>query len=511
VLDRLVPVESEVAAKNGNWFLRRVTPYRTDDNRIDGVVITFVDITARLRAEKAIRASEQQFRRAIEDAPIPIILYAQDGVVLQLSAAWEELTAYSHADTPTVDVWLSRASGPGKEVIRSHLRETDSSDRKTLDVELTIRTRRDESRVWSFSVSSPGILPDGRRYHVGMAVDITDRKRSEQAVHESEDRLRAFVEGARDFAMIMINPAGRITAWNVGAERLLGYAESVVIDQPVVIFTPEDRAIGVPEREMQQAGSDGSAEDERWHLRKDNSRFWGSGVMTALRDADGALRGFVKILRNETARKLAEDAVHAAKDAAENANRSKDLFLATLSHELRTPLNAIVGWTSILKGDDVTAEERREGIEVIDRNAHAQSKLIEDVLDVSRIVSGKLKMQLASCELSVVIAEAIDVVRPAADVKEVEVAAEFDSRGVALLCDADRMQQIVWNLLANAVKFTPKGGRVVVSAAREETDVVIRVRDNGQGIHADLLPYIFDRFRQGDSSSRRRRFSEIAG
>jgi two-component system CheB/CheR fusion protein len=505
VLERLVPIETEVVATNGSWFLRRVTPYRTDENRIDGVVITFVNITARLKAEQAIRASEQQFRRAIEDAPIPIIMYAQDGEVLQVSGVWEDLTTYTQSDMPTIDAWLSRASGPGVEVVRSCLHEHYASDRKTFEVELTIRTRSDENRVWSFSVSSPGNLQDGRRYHVGMAVDITERKRSEEALRDSEDRLRAFVEGARDFAMIMLNPVGRVAAWNVGAEHLLGYTEAEIIGQPgAIIFTPEDRAIAAADQEMQQAASSGSAKDERWHLRKDQTRFWGSGVMTALRASDESLRGFVKILRDETPRKLAENAMQAAKEAAETANRTKDLFLATLSHELRTPLNAIVGWTSILKGGDPTAEEVQEGIEVIDRNAQAQSKLIEDVLDVSRIVSGKLKMQLVSCELPLVVEAAMDVVRPAADIKEVEIAAELDFTRVAMMCDVDRMQQIIWNLLANAVKFTPKGGRVVINLSRKSSHIVIRVSDNGQGIHPDFLPYIFDRFRQADSSSRRR-------
>jgi signal transduction histidine kinase/CheY-like chemotaxis protein len=189
---------------------------------------------------------------------------------------------------------------------------------------------------------------------------------------------------------------------------------------------------------------------------------------------------------------------------AQAANRSKDLFLATLSHELRTPLTAIAGWSSILRREGCDAEDLKEGLEVIARNTKAQSQLIDDVLDVSRIVSGKLRLDIRRNDLGGIVSAAIKVVRPAADLKGVRIQAALDPSFADLACDPARIQQIVWNLLANAVKFTPKGGTVRVTLERTDAGAQIRVTDTGAGISPDFLPYVFDRFRQADSSTRRK-------
>ncbi len=194
----------------------------------------------------------------------------------------------------------------------------------------------------------------------------------------------------------------------------------------------------------------------------------------------------------------------AARQEAEAANRSKDLFLATLSHELRTPLNAIVGWTSILQSDDCTDEDLKEGLEVIQRNCMMQAQLIEDILDMSRIVSGNLRLHTAPCDLSAVIHAAMDVVRLAAEAKGLRLQASIDPTACSAACDASRMQQVVWNLLTNAIKFTPKGGQVSVTLTREPSSTRITITDTGQGIAADFLPHVFDRFRQADSTTRRK-------
>jgi signal transduction histidine kinase/ActR/RegA family two-component response regulator len=192
-----------------------------------------------------------------------------------------------------------------------------------------------------------------------------------------------------------------------------------------------------------------------------------------------------------------------ARTAAEHANRAKDLFLATLSHEMRTPLNAIVGWLSILQQEGVDAARVREGLKVIDRNTHAQVQLINDLLDVSRILSGKLGIDMRPCELSDVVAAGVEAVRPAADARGVTLSTSLPAGGAAASCDGPRIQQVVWNLAWNAVKFTPKGGRVDVSLRQEGSRMRIDVRDTGRGISADLLPHVFERFTQADSSTRR--------
>jgi signal transduction histidine kinase/ActR/RegA family two-component response regulator len=195
----------------------------------------------------------------------------------------------------------------------------------------------------------------------------------------------------------------------------------------------------------------------------------------------------------------------ASRMEAEAANRSKDDFLATLSHEVRTPLNAMLGWATILRKKDCTQEEVGEGLEVIERNCRAQLQLIDDVLEVSRIISGKLRLDVKPCDLASVIYAALDVVRPAADAKNIELLADIDPRASSTSCDDVRMQQVVWNLLSNAIKFTPKGGRVQVRLEHQDSSRLrIVVRDDGEGIDAELLPYVFDRFRQADGSTRRK-------
>ena len=259
-------------------------------------------------------------------------------------------------------------------------------------------------------------------------------------------------------------------------------------------------------------------------LRASVLRLWReSGPAPDLRDIDDvtrfnesidqslthAVRSYVEkvegdrktLLANEqTSRLEAEE----AKRDAEEANRAKDLFLATLSHEMRTPLNAIVGWLSILRHEDAETRHFQEGLKVIERNTTAQVQLIDDLLDISRIVSGKLRVDIQPCDLAEVINAGVNVTRAAAEARGITLDVRLDPSARGALCDSVRIQQVVWNLVSNAVKFTPKGGQVDVTLSREGSSFQIQVSDTGQGISPDLLPYVFDRFRQADSSMRRR-------
>ena len=185
-------------------------------------------------------------------------------------------------------------------------------------------------------------------------------------------------------------------------------------------------------------------------------------------------------------------------------DRANDMFLAMLSHEMRTPLNAIGLWLSILRQENVDEKHRQEGLDVIERNTRAQVQLIDDVLDLSRIASGKLRMNIGACELAGVITAGVNAVRPAAEARGITINVQLDPSASDALCDGVRIQQVVSNLVSNAVKFTPRGGRVDVTLSREQSNAQIQVSDDGQGISAELLPLVFDRFRQADSSTRRR-------
>jgi signal transduction histidine kinase/ActR/RegA family two-component response regulator len=215
-----------------------------------------------------------------------------------------------------------------------------------------------------------------------------------------------------------------------------------------------------------------------------------------------AVRCFAEQVERDRATLMANE--QAARRDAEAANRAKDLFLATLSHEMRTPLNAIVGWLSILRHEDAQASHFQEGLKVIERNTMAQVQLIDDLLDVSRIVSGKLRVDIQRCELADAINAGVNATRTAADARAITLDVRLDPAASDAPCDSVRIQQVVWNLVSNAIKFSPNGGHVHVTLSREGSGFQIQVSDTGQGISAELLPHVFDRFRQADSSMRRR-------
>ncbi|MBD1944396.1 response regulator [Coleofasciculus sp. FACHB-712] len=331
---------------------------------------------------------------------------------------------------------------------------------------------------------------------------------SEKALRLNEERFLMLLENMKDYAIFFLDPDGRVIKWGAGAESILGYQEAEILGKSgSIIFTPEDRDRGEDRKERVKALTEGRAENERWHVRKDGSRFWGSGIVTSLRDESGQVQGLAKIMRDFTDRKQAEEErtrlLARAQEActqAESANRMKDEFLATLSHELRSPLNAMLGWTSLLRTRKFDAATTARAIETIERNAKAQARLIEDLLDVSRIIRGQLRLTVRSMELIPVIESAINTVRPAADAKNIQVHLLVDTFVGLISGDPDRLQQIIWNLLTNAIKFTPEGGRVEVYLQGDRSHAEISVRDTGEGISPDFLPYVFDRFRQADNS-----------
>ncbi|MBD1893619.1 response regulator [Coleofasciculus sp. FACHB-129] len=331
---------------------------------------------------------------------------------------------------------------------------------------------------------------------------------SEKALRLNEERFLMLLENMKDYAIFFLDPDGRVIKWGAGAESILGYQEAEILGKSgSIIFTPEDRDRGEDKKELGKALTEGRAENERWHVRKDGSRFWGSGIVTSLRDESGQVQGLAKIMRDFTDRKQAEEErtrllarAQEARTQAESANRMKDEFLATLSHELRSPLNAMLGWTSLLRTRKFDAATTARAIETIERNAKAQARLIEDLLDVSRIIRGQLRLTVRSMELIPVIESAINTVRPAADAKNIQVHLLVDTFVGLISGDPDRLQQIIWNLLTNAIKFTPEGGRVEVYLQGDRSHAEISVRDTGEGISAEFLPYVFDRFRQADNS-----------
>jgi PAS domain S-box-containing protein len=516
------------------------------------------------------------------------------------------------------------------------------------------------------------LVGEAREESVAMILDLSDRKQAEEALRQSEARFRLMVESAKDYAIFTLDLDGMITSWNSGAERLLGYTEEEAIGSDGrIIFTPEDNEQGRAEWEMQTDLSEGRAKNERWHVRKDSSRFWGSGLVMPLQTESGSTQGLVKIMQDKTqSRQAAEreqflaqssaalaasidykttlttiarlavpfladycffDAINASGQIervawcaadpvmqgwfdevqqfippqdfdrhpvahvlrsgdthfvpkvtpewiesvaispthlqfmqrcqlrslltvplkvnhplgaltfcftpysnrhytqadltlaeelarraalaldnaklyhqAQEANRIKDEFLAVLSHELRSPLNPILGWTRLLQNGKLNPVRQAEALAIIERNARLQTQLIEDLLDISRIMQGKLTLTAAPVHLAAVITAAVETVHLSAEAKQIQISLDLDPGIAPISGDAARLQQVVWNLLTNAVKFTPNGGQVTVELQQLNQLAQIRVSDTGKGISADFLPHIFEYFRQEDGSTTRK-------
>jgi PAS domain S-box-containing protein len=317
---------------------------------------------------------------------------------------------------------------------------------------------------------------------------------------ETEDLYRLLVESVQDYAIFVLDSTGRVASWNPGARRIKGYEASEIIGRHFSAFyPPEDLAAGKPEWELAIVRTEGRYEEEGWRLRKDGTRFWASVVITALRDSDGAVRGFAKVTRDLTERR--ESQLKAIADArrvaeAEAANRTKTQFLAAMSHELRTPLNAIGGYTDLLamglRGP--VTEEQRADLERIRRSQQHLLAIINDLLNFSRLESGQLSYQLERVPLSTVIDAVAPMIEPQAAARQIAFRAK--SCDAAARADVGKLHQILLNLLSNAVKFTDAGGRIEVSCGKGADGVEIRVMDTGRGIATEEQESIFEPFVQ---------------
>ncbi|AUX41619.1 two-component hybrid sensor and regulator [Sorangium cellulosum] len=347
--------------------------------------------------------------------------------------------------------------------------------------------------------------------------DQTDAIEAERALRESEERYRVIISALEE-GITLQDAAGVIRTANASAERILGMSLDELVGSttygPFLRMLRED---GSPfPHEMLPANLALRTGEPQSGVtlgveRRDGTIFWLSVNARPLHTADGAIAGVVTSFFDVTARRRAEEerqsllsAAQAARREAEAASQLKDEFLATMSHELRTPLTAVLGWIRMLRTGKLSEDRREKALETVERNAQAQAQLVDDLLDISRIMAGKLRLDVQPIELAAVMEAALEVVRPAADAKGVRLEPLLDPGVGAVSGDAGRLQQVVWNLLSNAVKFTSRGGVVRVRLERVDASAEVVVSDTGQGIDPAFLPYVFEQFRQADSGTTRK-------
>jgi hypothetical protein len=359
------------------------------------------------------------------------------------------------------------------------------------------------------------LLDEDKQIAGGIAVitDITARKQAEEATNAAYRQLAFHVESS-PLAVIEWDSDFRVSRWSVSAERLFGWKADDVIGKHVnewqFVFADDVDAVALVTNRQRQGVEVQGVQRNRNYTR-DGSVLFCEWYNSVLHDDRGKLVSVLSLVLDVTARQRAEEERAAllvrerhARKHAEEADRLKDEFLATLSHELRTPLTSILGWASMIRNGEVEGSNADRAMETIERNARSQARLIDDLLDVSRIITGNLRLDLHPLNLAPIVNAALDALRPTADVKGIHLQTRFEPEECLVKGDPNRLRQVIWNLLSNAIKFTQRGGGVNIDLNCVESTARLSVRDTGEGISAEFLPYVFDRFRQAEGSISRK-------
>lgn len=434
---------------------------------------------------------EDVFSTLVEHSLEAFALIQPHGRATYVSPAITRILGYSPDEFTTLDLFQivhPDDTYRGTERFQQFLKQADSSYASVHRIR-----HKDGSWRWVECVFTNRLQLPKVSAIIANLRDVTEQKQTAESLRGSEEKFRGIVESATEFAIVTLDLEGRVSSWNSGAHRLLGYDAGEVLGKDCgIFFTPEDNASDRPEAEMRDALIDGRGTDERWHVKKNGTRFWGSGFMMPLRDDRGAIHGYLKIFRDMTRS-------HRAEEALKDASRKKDEFLAMLAHELRNPLAAISNAGALLLVSASEPETLSWVQEVISRQARYLSRLLDDLLDVSRITQGKIRLHEEFLDLSPLIAKAIESVRPIIEQKKHTVLFTVSPVEIPVFGDALRIEQILINLLVNAAKYTDERGRISVTAIRG-TEAVVSIRDSGIGIAPEMLRHIFEPFTQVDTS-----------
>ncbi|HEV2880062.1 MAG TPA: PAS domain S-box protein [Pyrinomonadaceae bacterium] len=471
----------------------------------EGLSVYFHDINQRKQAEKLLQESEERYRSlfaSIDEGFCVIEMqFDERGVpvdyrFLELNPAFEKQTGI-----PAGEALSGKTVRQLLPNLEAHWFETYGRVALTGEPVRFVSGSDVMNRwfdVYAFRVGRP------EDHRVALLFNnITERRRTENALRQSQERLRMAMEAAQIYSWEM-NLMTQQVEWSENLERVIGFSLPTDFATLINFVHAEDREATA--RQILAAAAGDHVYESEFRLVNPSSGevVWvcGQGVL-AKSASDDEQQSFVGITQNITGRKRAERERERLLSEAQEANRLKDEFLATLSHELRTPLTSILGWSRLLQMSNFDETARARALSTIERNAQAQSQLIDDLLDTSRIITGKLRLDVRPVDLASVVTAATETARPAAEAKEISLQTILDTQTSPISGDPDRLQQVVWNLLSNAIKFTPKGGRVQVRLERVNSHVEITVADTGRGIAAEFLPHVFDRFRQADQTTTR--------
>jgi PAS domain S-box-containing protein len=325
---------------------------------------------------------------------------------------------------------------------------------------------------------------------------------SNTALHETVEQFHILVDSVEEYAIYLLDANGNIITWNTGAEKIKGFSmEEIVGKNFASFYTADDVAAGKPQRNLREAARRGSIRDQGLRVRKDGSTFEAEVVITALRDETGKIRGYSKVTRDITDQIRSRE-YEAEKIAAQKASKAKDDFLAALSHELRTPLTpALAAATYLQDNAEKFPAEFAEDVEIIKRNVQLQARLIDDLLDLTRIARGKLHLELEDCDAHSIIKNALETAHSAIAAKQLKLSTDLQAKDYHILADCIRLQQVFWNLINNAVKFTPNGGQITIRTSNDKDGRFhFEITDTGIGIEPQRLASLFQPFEQADPS-----------
>src|SRR5216684_3331356 len=462
----------------------------------DARLVVATDITMRKRAEEALQTSEEKFRSVVQTAHDAIVSADSHGNITDFNRGAEVIFGYSAQEAIGKPLAVLMPDRFKELHQRGFKRYLETGEAHVIGKTVELVAKRKDGTEFPVELSLSSWKARAGLFFTAVMSDITGRKRAEEVLRQSEERFRLLVSEVTDYAILMLDPEGRIASWNAGAERIKGYKAREIIGQHFSRFYPtEDVERGKPAHELKVAGEQGRFEDEGWRVRKDGSRFWANVVITAMRDGTGRLRGFAKVTRDITEHKRTQELLVQAKEEAVRASKFKDQFLSTMSHELRTPLNAVLGFSDLLADERYGPlnDRQQRYIDHIHSGGKHLLKLISDILDLSKIEAGRMELAREDVTVAFAFSEVISALYPLAEKKSQALLQQAEPN-LHVHADAMRFKQVLMNLVGNAIKFTPEGGRIELTARHMDDQVRMEVRDNGPGIAPEEQQRIFEAF-----------------